>query len=518
MPIHKSATHETNNVEIAACTAPRPLLLISDGGDWTRNTPKVEYPYIRDIYKMYGKEDLVENFHIPDEGHSYGYTKRSGMYPFMAKHLHLDLDVVSKPDGSVDESSVTIEAPWEMHVFNMVNPLPLTTIRNNDRAWKTDNNPNTGIFINRFIENGSPVHWETAPDGTVYIDLMYDYDRKGQNRAAIHWNFLLHAQAGSDITLIFRNFNEIYNGHHDFIMPTSDDCVASTDKKHWKHIPVSWIEGNQMRIKLHMETDSVYLARAEPYSISDLNRLIERIKTNKNVAIIPIGQTAQNLPLEIIRIGSEKAPHKVFIRARVHPWEPGGNWALEGMIETLLKGDKQSKNFLRNYCIYAVGIANKDGVNHGVTRFNINGIDLNRHWDKPADPVLAPENAAIEHWLEGMIKADKKPDLAIDFHNDSKGGLIFAPPAKNPEAYLKKMKTFEDLMYKYSWFTEGSIVSGQGSTMFARGMIDRYDIDAMIFELNANFAKGINKGPVSEDWKLLGKQMCQVFDSYFKSK
>ena len=47
MPIHKSKDHQTNNVEIAALCAPRPMLLISNGNDWTRNTPLIEYPYIQ---------------------------------------------------------------------------------------------------------------------------------------------------------------------------------------------------------------------------------------------------------------------------------------------------------------------------------------------------------------------------------------------------------------------------------------------------------------------------------------
>jgi dienelactone hydrolase len=124
MPIHKSDTHETNNADIAALAAPRPQLLISNGKDWTKNTPKVEFPYIRNVYRLYGAQARVENVHLPDEGHDYGRSKRLGAYKFLAKHLGLSLDKVMKPDGSIDESFVVIEKQDDMYVFDDDHPRP----------------------------------------------------------------------------------------------------------------------------------------------------------------------------------------------------------------------------------------------------------------------------------------------------------------------------------------------------------------------------------------------------------
>lgn len=130
MPIHKTAELETNNCEIAALAAPRPMLLISVGGDWTKNNPKVEFPYIQNVYRLFGKPALVGNSHFADEGHGYQLSKRQAMYPFMVKHLGLDSRGVLDQKARVfDESMNTLETPDQMRVFDGKYPIPQSAIK-----------------------------------------------------------------------------------------------------------------------------------------------------------------------------------------------------------------------------------------------------------------------------------------------------------------------------------------------------------------------------------------------------
>lgn len=125
MPIHVRPDHATTNVEIAACFAPKPMLLVSDGDDWTKFTPDLEFPHIQRIYAFFNAKDKVENVHLPLEKHDYGPSKRKASYDFLAKNLGLDISMA-------DETKSSLLTREELTVFNNEYPIPVNALKGND--------------------------------------------------------------------------------------------------------------------------------------------------------------------------------------------------------------------------------------------------------------------------------------------------------------------------------------------------------------------------------------------------
>ena len=119
---------DTNNVEIAATIAPRPLLMVSATGDWTSNTLEREFPAVRALYALQGAADRVHavRFEAP---HNYNRDSREAVYAWMARWLQN-----APPTVRREERTFTADPLPDLLVFhkralpqNAVDAAALTT-------------------------------------------------------------------------------------------------------------------------------------------------------------------------------------------------------------------------------------------------------------------------------------------------------------------------------------------------------------------------------------------------------
>lgn len=111
MPISLAAGG-TNNAELMSVFAPKALMIISDGKDWTRTVPTLEYPFLQRTYGFYNAAKNVHNVHLAEEGHTFGINKRLGVYEFFEKEFGLN-------KSKRDESKVTVEKEEQMKSFGV---------------------------------------------------------------------------------------------------------------------------------------------------------------------------------------------------------------------------------------------------------------------------------------------------------------------------------------------------------------------------------------------------------------
>lgn len=112
---------DTNNMEIGALAAPRPMLLVSATGDWTSRTMEVEYPAIRRVYQLYGSDKKVACVQMKAD-HNYNKESREAVYPWFARWLLGITDPIQEQPFQVEKTedlSVFANKPKPPNALNV---------------------------------------------------------------------------------------------------------------------------------------------------------------------------------------------------------------------------------------------------------------------------------------------------------------------------------------------------------------------------------------------------------------
>ena len=102
---------DTNNMEIAALMAPRPLLMVSASGDWTRETPRVEFPAVQSVYRLLGAAHKVQTMQTMAE-HNFNRKSREAVYAWFGRWLLGESDA-----SQFSEKRFRLGSPSESLVF-----------------------------------------------------------------------------------------------------------------------------------------------------------------------------------------------------------------------------------------------------------------------------------------------------------------------------------------------------------------------------------------------------------------
>ncbi len=115
---------DTNNIELTATFAPRPLCAIG-ADDWTSDIETVGYPELQRIYGLYSATSNVLARHFPFP-HNINQISREFTYAWLNRHLKLGL---SEP---IHEQPFVPARPAELCVFNADHPRPKDAMSTSD--------------------------------------------------------------------------------------------------------------------------------------------------------------------------------------------------------------------------------------------------------------------------------------------------------------------------------------------------------------------------------------------------
>ncbi len=120
----------TSNLELAAMAAPRPLLVVSCTGDWTRHVQEQGGPWLQGLYATLGAPERL-SWHREDAEHNYNRGSRLALYRFLGRWLG-----AGPPDPPPEDEDVS-PVPAEHRVFapGAAPVLPGSGLPGLVRAW-----------------------------------------------------------------------------------------------------------------------------------------------------------------------------------------------------------------------------------------------------------------------------------------------------------------------------------------------------------------------------------------------
>jgi len=376
------------------------------------------------------------------------------------------------------------------------------------------------IVINRNFEGASLGTVEKLGESQFRLHVAGQYDERGRNRQASWIYFRMDHVAGRDLTLTFTDYVGEYNDKPGACAMTANTIpVFSDDGRTWRHFPaMDWdATAREATLHIHAEGDTLWIAHIPPYTHSDLLRLLAEIDRSPHARVEVIGKTVQGRELHLVTVTdftvADDAKKVVWLQARQHAWEAGTSQVLEGALRFVTSDDEKARELRRRVVFKFTPMVDPDGCANGGVRFNVNGYDVNRHWDEvdlrdKEKLRVMPEIWYVKRAVYAQMDSTHPIDLMVNMHNEEEGEYLGT--LADDEAVLKTMgRLVENLSAKTSFDPSRQLVVGPaGPSMNYLWKEKR--VPVMLMEQRISAGKKMGHAPTVEDRFSFGRDLIRV--------
>jgi hypothetical protein len=219
-----------------------------------------------------------------------------------------------------------------------------------------------------------------------------------------YWCFRVCGAAGRSLICQFTKGN---------VIGVRGAAVSLDRGETWAWLGTNTVQGSAFRYVVPAGREEVRFCFGIPYLESSLAAFLRRHETSPALRVETLCRSAKGRAIELVRVGqlSGNPAQKVLLTARHHACESLASYVLEGLLETVLRGNEEDGLWLREQVEFmVVPFMDKDGVEEGDQGKNRKPHDHNRDYVQKIYPSVKALTERVPAWSAEKLR------VALDLH------------------------------------------------------------------------------------------------------
>lgn len=245
------------------------------------------------------------------------------------------------------------------------------------------------------------------PGGNILVDKI-DNDRvslrpdlRDTAGSWFYWCFRVRGAAGRSVTFAFNAD----------VIGVRGPAISTDDGQTWSWLGAAHAHGSSFVHTFPPNSAAVRFAFAIPYTQANWQAFLHRVQ-GPSVRVDRLCRTSKGRDVPLLRVGCLdcEPDARVLLTARHHACESLASYALEGLLEVVVRSNDDLAWLREHVDFLAIPFMDTDGVEDGDQGKNRQPHDHNRDYAERRHPSVRALTEFVPDWSQGKIR------VAIDLH------------------------------------------------------------------------------------------------------